>query len=239
MLFWLIKMMSTTVGETGADLLNTELHFGLAGTSLVVGLCFAVALLGQLRAARYLPWRYWTAVVFVSVFGTLLTDNLSDKLGVPLALSTSCFGAALALTFILWHSKEKTLSIRAIDTPRRELFYWLAILLTFALGTAAGDWIAEGLGLGYARSALLFGGLITATALARYVCKANAVACFWVAYVLTRPFGASCGDLLSQPAGAGGFGLGTLGTSILFLVAIAGMVVYLSRAASDASEQRA
>ncbi len=237
-LFWIIKMMSTTVGETAADFLNGSLNFGLAGTTVVVGVLFALSLLFQVRARRYIPSRYWIAVVFVSVFGTLITDNLSDHLGVPLAVSTGLFSAALATTFAVWYAKEETLSIRAIDTVKRELFYWAAILFTFALGTAAGDWVAEGLSLGYANSALLFGGLITVTAFAHYVFKADAVACFWIAYVLTRPFGASCGDLLSQPASHGGLGLGTIGTSALFLVTIGGLVGYLSVAQTKLIEQQ-
>ena len=196
-LFWIIKMISTTVGETAADFLNESLNFGLTATTVVVGVLFATALLFQVRASRYVPSPYWITVVFVSVFGTLITDNLSDHLGVPLAVSTGLFSAALALTFAVWYVKEKTLSIHSINTVKRELFYWVTILFTFVLGTAAGDWLAEGLSMGYANSALLFGGLIAVTAFEHYIFKADAVACFWIAYVLTRPFGASCGDLLS------------------------------------------
>lgn len=227
-IFWIIKMMSTTVGETAADFLNADLHFGLTGTSLVTGVLLAVALYFQVRARRYVPSLYWTAVLFISVFGTLVTDNLSDNFGVSLALSTGLFSAALIATFIVWYAQERTLSIQAIDTVKRELFYWTAILFTFALGTAAGDWVAESLGLGYAVSALLFGGLIAATAFAHYALRANTVSCFWIAYVLTRPLGASCGDLLSQSTDNGGLGLGATGTSALFLVTISGLVLYLS-----------
>ncbi|MEO6918557.1 MAG: hypothetical protein ABI171_05840 [Collimonas sp.] len=228
LLFWIIKMMSTTVGETGADYLAADLHFGLIGTSLVTGLLLAGALLFQLRARRYLPALYWICVVLVSIFGTLITDMLSDLLGVPLAVSTAAFSIAMIATFTAWYAREKTLSIHAIDSFRRELFYWTVILFTFALGTAAGDWVAEGLNLGYANSALLFGGLIALVAVARHAFKINATACFWFAYVLTRPFGASCGDLLAQPAGNGGLGFGTIVTSTLFLATIVGLVGYLS-----------
>ncbi|MDR3629165.1 MAG: hypothetical protein P4L42_02385 [Desulfocapsaceae bacterium] len=226
-LFWIIKMMSTTVGETAADFLNTDLHYGLTGTSAIMGALLAIALLFQIQARRYVPWLYWTTVVFISVFGTLITDNLSDKLGVPLALSTGAFSVALIVTFALWYNREKTLSIKAIDSLKREAFYWLAILFTFALGTAAGDWVAEGLSLGYANSALLFGGLIAVTACAHYLFKIDSISCFWIAYVLTRPFGASCGDLLSQPASSGGLGMGTTRTSEIFLITIIGLVSYL------------
>lgn len=226
--FWIIKMMSTTVGETAADFLNADLYFGLTGTSVLMGALLTIALFFQIRAKRYVPALYWIAVVFFSIFGTLITDNLSDNLGIPLAVSTGVFSVALITTFTLWYAKEKTLSIRAIDTVKRELFYWVAILFTFALGTAAGDWVAEGLNLGYANAALLFGSLIAATAVAYYLFKVNAVACFWTAYVLTRPLGAAWGDFLSQPTNNGGIGLGATGTSALFLVTIIGLVSYLS-----------
>ncbi|QJW55536.1 hypothetical protein HL670_02422 [Serratia plymuthica] len=228
LLFWLIKMMSTTVGETAADYLNMDLGFGLTNTSLITGGLLVVALFFQIRAPRYVPAVYWIAVVLISVFGTLITDNLTDQLGISLAFSTGLFSVMLAATFVIWHQIEGTLSIYAIDSPRRELFYWLAILFTFALGTAAGDWVAEGWQLGYINSAWVFGGLIAATAAAHYLFKANSVLCFWIAYVLTRPFGASCGDLLSQPSGSGGLGMGSAGTSSLFLVAIISLVTYLT-----------
>ncbi|CAI0696692.1 hypothetical protein [Serratia quinivorans] len=226
--FWLIKMMSTTVGETAADYLNMDLNFGLTNTSLITGGLLLVALFFQIRARRYVPVLYWIAVVLISVFGTLITDNLTDHFGISLAFSTALFSVMLVATFMVWYNAEHTLSIHAIDTPKRELFYWAAILFTFALGTAAGDWVAEGLQLGYGYSTLLFGALIGVTAIAHYLFKANSVLCFWIAYVLTRPLGASCGDLLSQPAGNGGMGLGAAGTSGLFLVAIISLVTYLT-----------
>lgn len=228
LVFWIVKMMSTTVGETAADFLNVSLNLGLTGTSLAIGLLFAVVLYFQLRAMRYVPSLYWLTVVLISVLGTLITDNLTDHFGVPLAVSTGLFSITLIAIFGTWYAREKTLSIHAVNTLKRELFYWTAILATFALGTAAGDWLAEGLSLGYANAALLFGGLVAASALAYYVLKANAVACFWIAYVLTRPFGAAFGDLLSQPTSNGGLGLGTTGTSVIFMIAILGFVVFMT-----------
>lgn len=228
LVFWIIKMLSTTVGETAADYLNVNLNFGLIATSIVIGALFAISLFFQVRSKRYVPSLYWITVVLISVFGTLITDNLSDNLGIPLAVSTGLFSALLIGTFATWYAREKTLSIHAVNTVKREFFYWTAILVTFALGTAAGDWVAEGLNLGYANAALLFGCLIAVAALAHYVFKANAVATFWIAYVLTRPFGAACGDLLSQPVNNGGFGLGATGTSVIFLVTILVLVSYLS-----------
>ena len=227
-IFWLIKMMSTTVGETAADYLNFNLSFGLTSTSLVVAALLLVTLYYQFRTTRYTPSAYWLAVVFISIFGTLITDNLTDNLGVPLAVSSGVFSAALMIIFGAWYAREKTLSIHHVDTPSREGFYWLAVLLTFALGTAVGDWIAEGWGLGYGHAAILFGIVIGAAAMAHYFFKANAVLCFWIAYILTRPLGAALGDLLAQPTVNGGLGLGTTSISLLFLITITGLVVFLS-----------
>lgn len=227
LLFWIIKILATTVGETAADFLNTKLHFGLTGTSMMMGVLLLVALFVQMRAKRYIPSVYWIAVVLLSVFGTLLTDNLVDNFGVALETITIGFSIALAATFLAWYASERTLSIHTIETSKREFFYWAAILLTFALGTAAGDLLAEGLHLGYAYSALAFGAAIGLITLAHFV-GLNAVLAFWMAYVLTRPFGASLGDLLSQPAANGGLGLGTVVTSALFLATILGLIAYLT-----------
>jgi uncharacterized membrane-anchored protein len=226
--FWLIKMMSTTVGETAADFLNMDLGWGLTSTTVLTGVLFLIALIFQLRATRYVPALYWSTVLLISVFGTLMTDNLTDRFGVALAFSTGVFAALLFLTFVMWYNEEKTLSIHSITTRKREMFYWVAILFTFSLGTAAGDWAAEGLSLGYFNAAALFGVLIVLTTLAFYLFRANSVACFWIAYILTRPFGASCGDLLAQSPGNGGIGLGTTGTSVLFLLTIISLVGYLT-----------
>ena len=226
--FWVIKILATTVGETAADFLNVNLKLGLGGTSVVMGVLLLAALAVQLRSRKYVPWIYWVCVVLISVVGTLITDNLVDNLGVTLKAATTVFAGSLAVVFAVWYASERTLSIHTIYTTRRELFYWLAILFTFALGTAAGDLTAEGLGLGYAYSALLFGGAIALVTLAHLVLNLNAVAAFWIAYILTRPLGASLGDLLSQPASNGGLGWGTVGTSGIFLTTILALVVYLS-----------
>ncbi|AWH88613.1 COG4705 family protein [Limnobaculum parvum] len=237
LLFWIIKMMSTTVGETAADYLNVDLGFGLVETSVVMAILLVISLFFQISARRYIPALYWIAVVFVSVLGTLITDNLTDNWAIPLSVSSTVFSIGLIVTFALWYAREQTLSIHSINNLRRELFYWVVILFTFALGTALGDWIAEGLSLGYINAALLFGGLIAVTALAYYVFKVNSVLCFWIAYVLTRPFGAACGDLLSQPADHGGLGFGTTWVSALFLVTIVLLVVYLSLAQKAVSQE--
>ncbi len=224
--FWVIKVMATTVGETGADFLASHIDPALAYGAIAIA--FVAALLGQLRARRYIPWLYWLAVVLVSVVGTLLTDAVTDGLEVSLVISTAVFAVALGATFLAWHARERTLSIHSITTPARERFYWAAILFTFALGTASGDLVAEQLHLGYALSAIVFVGLIAAVAAAYVVGGANAVLTFWIAYVLTRPLGASLGDLLSQPRDQGGLGLGTTGISLLFLAVIVGLVTTLT-----------
>lgn len=231
--FWLIKVLSTTVGETAADFLDTNLNLGLTTTTLVMAALLAGALIAQFRAARYLPAIYWVAVVLISIVGTLITDMLSDSYNVPLEVTTAVFAAALAITFGIWYRTERTLSIHTIFTWRRESFYWLAILFTFALGTAAGDLLAERLSLGYGVSLLLFGGLIVLACMARFGFRIDPVACFWAAYVLTRPLGASLGDLLSQPRDAGGLGLGTTATSGMFLASIIVLVAYLTFTKTD------
>lgn len=227
-IFWLIKMMSTTVGETAADFLNMDLGFGLINTSLVVGGLLAVTLYFQMRATRYIPVLYWLVVVFISVFGTLVTDNLTDAWHVPLAWSSAFFTLALITTFAVWYRREKTLSIHHVDSAKREGFYWLAILFTFALGTALGDWLAEGLSMGYDVTVGFFGLWLLFIAAARFVFRANAVFCFWAAYILTRPFGAAWGDLLSQPLENGGFGFGANVTSVIFSTIIVVLVGGLS-----------
>jgi uncharacterized membrane-anchored protein len=172
-------------------------------------------------------------VVLISVAGTLITDNLTDGLGVPLALTTVVFAVALAITFAVWYGSERTLSIHSIVTSRREAWYWLTILFTFALGTAAGDLVAETFSLGYLVSAVIFGGVIALVAVAHNKFRLNAVLSFWIAYILTRPLGASIGDYLSQAPADGGLGLGTTGTSALFLIAILALVSFLTFTKKD------
>ena len=232
--FWAIKIMATTVGETGADLLSSRLGLGLTNTSWIMTAVFLVFLVLQLRAKTYVPVLYWVTVVLISVVGTLISDNLVDGMGITLQTTTVAFGIILALVFAGWYYVERTLSIHSIVTRRRELFYWLAILFTFALGTSAGDLVAEGLNLGYGLAALVFGGLIALTALGYFVFNQNAVVCFWIAYILTRPLGASVGDLLAKPHIAGGMGWGTVTTSIVFVGIIAVLVGYLTATRADA-----
>jgi uncharacterized membrane-anchored protein len=232
--FWVIKIMCTTVGETAADYLNVNLGFGLTNTTYISGALLAVLLLAQFRLRRYVPPVYWSVVVVISVFGTLITDNMSDKYNIPLTTSTPIFAAILAVVFAVWWGVERTLSIHTIFTTRRECFYWLAILFTFALGTAAGDLSAEKFSLGYGPSILIFGGMIAAVTFAYYAFKLNAVLAFWLAYILTRPLGASIGDFMSQKSHKyGGLGLGTTGTSYIFLGCILVLVTFLSITKKD------
>lgn len=221
--FWLIKIMSTTVGETGADFLAVNAGWGQGITRTVMAALLAAALITQVRARRCTPWIYWLTVVLVSVVGTQITDLLTDGFGVSLYVSTSVFAAMLAAIFFIWYRVERTLSIQDIVTRSRELFYWGAILCTFALGTAAGDLATEALGLGFTWGATAFGALIGAT-FAIWRIGGNAVLTFWIAYILTRPFGAALGDLLTQAETYGGLGLGAMWTSALFLAAIVTLV---------------
>ena len=237
--FWIIKIMATTVGETAADFLNIKLGFGLTATSWIMSGLLIAALILQLIQKNYVPWIYWLAVVLISIVGTLITDNLVDNLGISLETTTSVFSVALAIVFAVWYASERTLSIHAIDTTRRELFYWLAILFTFALGTAAGDLATEGLGWGYLEGALIFGGIIGLVTFGYYALGLNAVLAFWAAYILTRPLGASLGDLLSQPLSENGLGLGTTGTSAAFLVTIIALIAYLTWSGKDQPEREA
>jgi len=237
--FWIIKILATTVGETAADNLNTSFSLGLTNLTYLMGSVLLVALVFQFRLKRYVPGVYWLCVVLISVVGTLITDNLTDNFAVPLQTTTIVFSVALAATFAAWYAKERTLSIHTIITGRREAFYWLAILFTFALGTAAGDLVAERVGLGFFVSALGFAGLIAAVTLAHFKLKLGAVVAFWIAYILTRPLGASLGDWLSQPRDAGGLALGTTGTSLLFLSAILSAVIYLAVTKKDRAEVEA
>ncbi|HEY2669819.1 MAG TPA: hypothetical protein VGJ07_05525 [Rugosimonospora sp.] len=234
-LFWVIKVLCTTVGESLADYVDTTLGLGLTNTTLVFSAALVVVLAVQFRLRRYLPAVYWLAVVLISVVGTLLTDQLTDGQGVPLWISTTVFAVVLAVVFGAWYARERTLSIHTIVTTSRESFYWLAVLVTFALGTAAGDWTLDLTGAGPGPSVLLPAGLIAAV-VAAWKLGAGPVLSFWLAYVLTRPLGANLGDYLASSHREGGLGLGTLGTSTLFLGTILIAVSYLAVTRRDQTE---
>lgn len=226
--FWLIKLMAVTMGETAADYLNVRMGLGLTATSLIMSAILAGALVWQFSQKRYVPAAYWLSVVLISIVGTLITDNLVDNFHVPLPVTTTVFSIALALTFMLWFRSERTLSIHSIFTNRREAFYWLAILFTFALGTAAGDLVAEQFALGYMATGILFGMIILSLGIGYFFLGLDPILGFWLVYILTRPLGASFGDLMSQPAQYGGLGLGTVVTSAIFLAAIVTIVILMS-----------
>ena len=238
--FWLIKILCTTVGESFADYINETLGFGLANTMLLFTAIFVAVLTWQMKTRRYQPFPYWLTVVVVSVAGTLYTDMGTDQLGIPLWVSSTVFAVLLAGVFGVWWLRERTLSIHAINTRSRESWYWLTVLVTFALGTATGDWTLELTNWLPVQSIFLPLGLIISIA-ALWKWGANPVLSFWLAYILTRPLGANIGDALASPkvAPAGqpvGLGLGTLWTSLIFLGAILGTVVYLAISRSDVSE---
>ncbi len=234
--FWVIKILCTTVGESFADWINMTLGVGLHLTAIIFTVVLVIVLAWQLALDRYKPFVYWLTVVVVSVTGTLYTDILTDDLGVPLAFSTSVFAALLAVVFGVWWARERTLSIHSITTLPRELFYWLAILVTFALGTAAGDWTLELTGWSPGVAVLLPAGLILAV-VAGWKLGANSVLSFWLAYILTRPLGANLGDWLGFPKDQQGLGLGVALTSVIFLAAILATVIYLTVTRADVIER--
>lgn len=233
--FWIIKVLCTTVGESFADFINVALGVGLVETAVIFTGLTAVVLAVQMRLRGYRPAAYWITVVLLSITGTLYTDLLTDQAGVPLWISAGVFSAMLAVVFTIWFVKERTLSIHSITTRPREAFYWLAVLVTFSLGTALGDWTLDLTGWGPGASILLPLILIAiVTALWRF--GADPVLAFWIAYILTRPLGANIGDWLSLTVPEGGLGLGTLATSTIFLLAILATVVYLSISKTDTVE---
>lgn len=228
MLFWLIKMMSTTVGKSAADLLNADPRSGLTGYCMVLGILLMAILPAQVRSRQFTPWLYWCCMLLVGMAGALLSDSLIDQLSVPLTYATGLFCVMLWITLAVWHAEESSVSFRSIVTRKRELFYWLAILFTFALGTIAGDWVAENLHPGYAFTVLLLGVALGLVAVGHYLLEFSATSCFWAACVLTCSFGNACSDWLAQPVHDGGLGLGKLVTSGLFLLTTIGLVGYLS-----------
>lgn len=226
LLFWIIKLLTTGMGETTSDYLVFHMNSYIAVALGAIGL--AAAMMLQLSAKRYFAWVYWFAVVMVAIFGTMAADVVHIVLGVPYLISSVVFAAALAVIFGVWYATEKTLSIHSIYTLRRELFYWSAIMATFALGTAVGDMTASTLRLGYFASGLLFAVLFALPALGYWLFKLNPIFAFWFAYIMTRPLGASFADWFGKPRSASGMGLGTGEISIILAVLIVGLVGYLS-----------
>lgn len=224
--FWIMKIMSTTVGETDADYLIFDLKFGLPNTILIVFCILGLALFMQFRSKAFSPFFYWISIILISIFGTLVTDFLTDIAKIDLVVSAAIFTIALENIFVLWFKQEKTISIHEINTPKREIFYWTAIFATFALGTALGDWFSESLKIGYFYSTLIFAGLISIIYALFCGKLIDATTGFWIAYILTRPFGASLGDYLSQTKGNGGLGLGASHVSAYFGIILLASLIY-------------
>ena len=232
-IFWITKVLTTAMGETTSDFLVHQIDPPVA---VAIGfVVFAASLVLQFAVKRYLPWVYWFAVVMVSVFGTMVADVIHVQFGVPYAVSTTCFLVALAAIFALWYATQKTLSIHSINTRAREMFYWAAVLVTFALGTAAGDLTATTFHLGYLASGILFAVIITIPALGFRFWGWNAVFSFWFAYIITRPLGASFSDWLGLPPERGGVGFGTGLVSAVLTVAIIVCVAIMARDHNRAS----
>lgn len=225
-IFWVAKLLTTAMGEATSDFFVAR--YNPYVTVFLGAVALAIALLIQFSSRRYKPWVYWLAVAMVAVFGTMAADALHIQLGVPYVVSTTAFAIALIVVFIAWQTSEHTLSIHSITSRRRESFYWATVLATFALGTAAGDMTATSLGLGYFSSGLLFGVLILLPALVRWLFKANEIACFWLAYILTRPLGASFADWMGKSKSVGGLGWGDGHVSLALTALIILAVVYMT-----------
>jgi uncharacterized membrane-anchored protein len=231
--FWLVKALTTAMGESTSDFL---VHSLVPEIAVVLGaIAFAVAIYLQFTKDRYVPWCYWLAVAMVGVFGTMCADVLHVGLGIPYIASTIFFAIVLVVVFRSWYRVEGTLSIHSIYTPRREAFYWAAVLATFALGTAAGDFTANSLGLGYFGSIWLFAAIISIPAIGYFRFGMGSILAFWFAYVVTRPLGASVADWLGKPQG---LGLGNGAVSLIFAAAIVVIVRHLSRTGKDTPDDQ-
>jgi uncharacterized membrane-anchored protein len=234
--FWIIKLLSTAMGESTSDYLVYHINPYIAVAFGCIGLIASLVL--QLLVRRYIPWIYWLAVVMVAIFGTMAADVMHVVLGIPYLVSTVFFAVVLAVIFVVWYASEKTLSIHSINTPRREMFYWATVIATFALGTAVGDLTAATLGLGYFASGVLFAVLFAVPALAYRLFGLNEVVAFWFAYIMTRPLGASFADWFGKPI-LGGLGLGDTKVALVLTILIIGFVGYLTVTRKDMKgEQR-
>ena len=229
--FWAIKACSTAMGESTSDYL---VHAMDPKVAVVLGfIAFVAALTIQLSVRRYIAWTYWLAVVGVGVFGTMAADVLHVGFGVPYIASSVLYAVALAAVFVAWQRTEGTLSIHSIDTARRELFYWAAVVATFAMGTAVGDLTAITVNLGYFGSAILFALVLSIPVLGYFRLGWNPILSFWLAYVVTRPFGASVADWLGKPSASGGLGLGDGSVALALTAVIVALVAYLALTRRD------
>ena len=235
-LFWIVKLLTTGMGETTSDYLAHQMNplFAVA----LGGIGLVVALLIQFAVYKYIPWVYWLAIVMVAIFGTMIADAIHVGLGISYIVSTIGFSVVLGTIFTVWYMSEKNLSINQINTFRREIFYWATVMATFALGTAAGDMTASTLGLGYFTSGLLFAVLFSLPAIVYWRSGLNEVGAFWLAYILTRPLGASFADWIGRSRDLGGVGFGTGQISLVLTILIAGFVAYLTYSGKDRVRSR-
>jgi uncharacterized membrane-anchored protein len=224
--FWIIKLFTTALGESTSDYMVQRFNPYLAVTVGFLG--FVIAMFIQFRAQRYIPWAYWLAVTMVAIFGTMAADVLHVGLGIPYIVSAVFFTVVLAAVFTIWYRTERTLSVHSIDTSRREVFYWMTVLATFALGTALGDLAAYTFGLGFFSAAILFAVIFAVPAIAWWKFKLNPIIAFWAAYIMTRPLGASFADWTGKAPVSGGLGLGQLPVSVVLTLAIISLVTYIS-----------
>ena len=228
LLFWIMKICATTLGETAGDLLSMTLNVGYAISSLILISVFVVTLIAQLFSKRYIPVLYWGVILSTSTAGTTMSDYMDRTLGVGYAMGSLILITILIVILFLWYKSEKSLSVTNIKTFKGELFYWMAILFSNTLGTALGDFLADNSGLGFGGGAILIGSLLTLVVIAHYFTKISSVILFWIAFVLTRPFGATFGDLLTKVPEKGGLGFGTKGSSLILFAILAVLIIYTS-----------
>lgn len=240
--FWIMKICATTLGETAGDLLSMTMNAGYALSSLVLLGLFFISVIVQLKARHFRPALYWTVILTTSTAGTTMSDFMDRTLGLGYAKGSLCLMTGLVVVLVIWRFTEKSLSVTNIETPRAEILYWTAILVSNTLGTALGDYLADDSGLGFAGGAALIGGLLLLLVVAYYTTRLNRVALFWSAFVLTRPFGATFGDLLTKSVDKGGLNLGTIGSSAVLAILLIACVVWTQwqhKQASLSSQYRA
>ena len=226
--FWIMKICATTLGETAGDLMSMTLNVGYGYSSAILLSILLVSLVAQIASDRFRPGLYWTVILTTSTAGTTMSDYMDRTLGLGYMRGSLILIACLASVLVVWRLNEKSLSVDNISTVKAELFYWTAIVFSNTLGTALGDFLADDSGLGFLGSALLIGGLIALVVVATYATRLNRVMLFWIAFVLTRPFGATFGDLLTKPTGAGGLNFGTIGSSSILATLLASLIIYTS-----------
>lgn len=235
--FWIMKICATTLGETAGDLLSMTMNIGYAKSSMILVGLFLLSLVAQLRERRFRPALYWIVILTTSTAGTTMSDFMDRTLKLGYATGSLILIACLILVLTAWRLSQKTLSVTIIKTRKAELFYWVAILVSNTLGTAVGDFLADDSGLGFLGGAALIGSLLTLVVLATYLTSLDRVILFWTAFILTRPFGATFGDLLTKPADRGGLGFGTIGSSAILALMLGGLIIYTSMRGKGALSQ--